>query len=90
MWYVEQITIKSSSKKHTALYKLHVKYTSPTGKVLQEKQVETEFTKWFSADGVFHPNPFRNWLASEVEVLRLAAKENEKRTGGLSSVVGTQ
>lgn len=41
-------------------------------------------------DGTFHPEPLREWLASEVEVLRLAAKETEKRTGGVSGLVGVE
>jgi hypothetical protein len=64
-----------------------VVYKSPTGKVLQDKRFEAPFTTWFSKDGVFHPEPFRRWLASEVDVLRLAAKENEKKTGGVAVAV---
>lgn len=62
-------------------------YKSHTGKVLQDKHIEAPFTAWFSADGVFHPEPFRHWVSSEIDVLRLAAKENEKKTGGVSVVV---
>lgn len=62
-------------------------YKAPSGKVLQDKRIEAPFTTWFSADGVFHPEPFRRWLATEIDVLRLAAKENEKKTGGASNVV---
>ncbi|CEJ57771.1 Putative Signal peptidase complex component [Penicillium brasilianum] len=80
----ETISISSSVQKHSVPYKLHVVYKSPTGKVLQDKKFEAPFTNWFSADGVFHPEPYRRWLASEVDVLRLAAKENEKKTGGAS------
>lgn len=85
---IKQITISSSTKKNSNPYKLHVQYKSAAGKVLQEKQFEAPFPNWFSADGVFHPEPFRRWLASEVDVLRLAAKENEKKTGGVSGLVG--
>lgn len=45
---------------------------------------------WFSADGTFHPEPLRRWLSTEIEVLRLAAKETERKTGGVGSVVGVQ
>lgn len=83
----KQITISSSVKKNTLPYKLHVVYKAPSGKVLQDKRIEAPFTTWFSADGVFHAEPFRRWLASEIDVLRLAAKENEKKTGGVSNVV---
>lgn len=82
-----QISISSSVVKNSVPYKLHVVYKSPTGKVLQDKRFEAPFTMWFSKDGVFHPEPFRRWLASEVDVLRLAAKENEKKTGGVAAVV---
>lgn len=75
-------------QKHSVPYKLHVVYKSPTGKVLQDKKFEAPFTNWFSADGAFHSEPYRRWLASEVDVLRLAAKENEKKTGGASAHVG--
>jgi hypothetical protein len=47
--------------------------------VLQDKQCEAPFTTWFSGEGVFHAEPFRRWLSSEIDVLRLAAKENEKK-----------
>ncbi|KAJ5183740.1 hypothetical protein N7492_001356 [Penicillium capsulatum] len=87
---IQQISISSSVKKNATPYKLHVKYKAPSGKVLQDKRFEAPFTRWFSAEGVFHPEPFRRWLADEVDVLRLAAKENEKKTGGVSSSVGDQ
>ncbi|KAJ6134538.1 hypothetical protein N7523_000860 [Penicillium sp. IBT 18751x] len=83
----ETISISSSVVKNSVPYKLHVVYKAPNGKVLQDKRFEAPFTTWFSQDGVFHPEPFRRWLASEVDVLRLAAKENEKKTGGVSTVV---
>ncbi|OOF96387.1 hypothetical protein ASPCADRAFT_167137 [Aspergillus carbonarius ITEM 5010] len=86
----ETISIRSSAKKHSSLYKLQIQYKSAQGKVLQEKEIETSFTRWFAADGTFHPEPLRNWLASEIEVLRLAAKETEKKTGGVASLVGVQ
>lgn len=70
---------------------MHIQYKSPnTNTVLEDKHLESSFTRWFSADGTFHPEPLREWLASEVEVLRLAAKETEKRTGGVSGLVGVE
>ncbi|PYI18854.1 putative signal peptidase complex component [Aspergillus japonicus CBS 114.51] len=86
----ETIVIRSSVKKHSPLYKLKVQYTSPAGKVIQEKEIETSFTKWFAADGTFHIQPLRDWLASEIEVLRLAANEIQKKTGGVASHVAVQ
>lgn len=63
-------------------------YKSAKGQVLEDKEIESSFTKWFSADGVFHQEPLRQWLAEEIGVLKLAAKETEKRTGGVSGLVG--
>lgn len=74
-----QITVRSSTKKHSPLYKINVKYTSPEGKVLQEKDIETSLTAWFSSDGVFHPEPFRQWLANEIDVLGLASREAARK-----------
>ncbi|KAL4890615.1 microsomal signal peptidase 25 kDa subunit-domain-containing protein [Aspergillus ambiguus] len=84
----ESISLRSSVKKHSPLYKLRVQYQSATGKTLQEKEIQAPFTTWFSGNGVFHPGPLRAWLASEIEVLRLAAKEVEKKTGGVGGLVG--
>ncbi|KAK1143208.1 signal peptidase complex subunit spc2 [Aspergillus melleus] len=75
----ETISIRSTNKKFSPLYKLHIQYTSPSNKVLQEKEIETSFTTWFAADGTFHPKPLQQWISSEIEVLQLAAKELEKR-----------
>lgn len=69
---------------------MHIQYKSPDNTVLEDKHLESSFTRWFSADGTFHPEPLREWLASEVEVLGLAAKETEKRTGGVSGLVGVE
>lgn len=74
-------------KKYSPLYKIHVCYTDTNGKVLQEKDAEAPFTTWFSGDGIFHVEPFRRWLASEIEILGLAAKENKEKTGGVSEAV---
>lgn len=82
-----QISIRSSTKKHSPLYNLRVQYKTPSGKALEDKVIETPFTTWFSADGTFHPESLREWLASEIEVLGLAAKETVKETGGASSPV---
>ncbi|KKK13391.1 hypothetical protein P175DRAFT_0448896 [Aspergillus ochraceoroseus IBT 24754] len=86
----ETISIRSSVKKHTPLYKLRIQYKSASNAVIEEKEIEAPFTVWFSKDGVFHPEPFRNWLAKEIGVLREAARETEKKTSGVASVVGVQ
>jgi hypothetical protein len=43
--------------------------------VLQEKKTETSFTRWFSGDGLFHPELFKRWLESEVDILGRTAAE---------------
>ncbi|KAL5336695.1 microsomal signal peptidase 25 kDa subunit-domain-containing protein [Aspergillus crustosus] len=86
----ETISIRSSAKKNTPLYKLHIQYKSASNSTLQDKEIEAPFTNWFSGDGTFFVEPFRKWLAKEVEVLRLAAQEVEKKTDGVASVVGVQ
>jgi hypothetical protein len=86
----EQVTMRSFTKKHTPIYKLKVKYMSSAGNALQEKEIEAPFTRWFSSDGVFHPEPFRRWLSSEIEVLSAAAQETAKKTGDVSSHVGIE
>ncbi|KAL6230409.1 hypothetical protein BDW75DRAFT_234427 [Aspergillus navahoensis] len=86
----ETISIRSSVKKHTPLYKLRIQYKSASNNLLEEKEIVSSFTAWFSADGTFHPEPLRRWLAKEINVLRLAAQETEKKTGGVASVVGVE
>lgn len=75
-------------KKYTPFYKITVLYKDAAGKVLQEKEMQATFMTWFAGNGVFHPEPFRRWLANEIEVLGLAAKKNEDKTGGASALVG--
>ena len=77
-------------KKHTPLYRLQIQYKSASNGVLEEKEIVSPFTAWFSADGTFHPEPLRKWLANEINVLRLAAQETRKKTGGVASVVGVE
>ncbi|KAL4872290.1 hypothetical protein BDV12DRAFT_153182 [Aspergillus spectabilis] len=86
----ETISIRSSVKKNTPLYKLHIQYKSASNSTLEDKEIEAPFTNWFAADGTFHAEPLRKWLAKEINVLRLAAQETEKKTGGMASVVGVQ
>lgn len=86
----ETISIRSSVKKHTPLYRLQIQYKSASNSVLEEKEIVSPFTAWFSADGTFHPEPLRKWLANEINVLRLAAQETRKKTGGVASVVGVE
>ncbi|KAL4902627.1 hypothetical protein BDW74DRAFT_61731 [Aspergillus multicolor] len=86
----ETISIRSSIKKNTPLYKLNIQYKSASDKILENKEIESPFTAWFSADGTFHPEPLRKWLAKEINVLRLTAQETEKKTGGMASVVGVE
>ncbi|KAL4977713.1 microsomal signal peptidase 25 kDa subunit-domain-containing protein [Aspergillus desertorum] len=84
------ISIRSSVKKHTPLYKLQIQYKSASNDILEKKEIVSPFTAWFSADGTFHPEPLRKWLANEINVLRLAAREAKKQTDGMASVVGVE
>ncbi|KAA8648482.1 hypothetical protein EYZ11_002001 [Aspergillus tanneri] len=86
----EMISIRSSTKKFSPLYKLSIQYKSSSNKVLQEKEIETSFTTWFAADGTFHPKPLQKWISGEIEVLRLAAKELEKKTGNVGDSTEVQ
>lgn len=65
-----------------------MQYKSAKGEILEDREIESSYTKWFSADGIFHQEPLRQWLAEEIGVLKLAAMETEKRTGGVSGLVG--
>ncbi|KAL1954690.1 hypothetical protein VTO42DRAFT_794 [Malbranchea cinnamomea] len=62
----EKVRLCSSSKKHSPVYTLRITHTSPTGKVLQEKIIESSFARWFSSDGTFQQDAFRLWLSSEL------------------------
>ena len=73
------ITVSSSTKKYSPLYKLQVVYKSPD-KTLDE-EFEGSFTSWFSADGVFHAEPFQKWLVGEVEVIGVAKGSNAAGQG---------
>ncbi|KAL4957382.1 microsomal signal peptidase 25 kDa subunit-domain-containing protein [Aspergillus filifer] len=84
----EVISIRSSVEKNSPIYTLNIQYKAASGAVLEEKEIEKPFTAWFSADGTFHPEPLRKWLAKEINVLNLAAQETEQEIGGVASVVG--
>lgn len=65
-------------KKYSPLYKIRVVYRDAGNKVLQEKEAEAPFTKWFDAKGTLHHEPLRAWLESQVDVLGAAAKQGGK------------
>ncbi|KLJ06507.1 hypothetical protein EMPG_10105 [Blastomyces silverae] len=66
----EKLHICSSTKKHSPLYTLRIRHTSNSGVVLQDATVSAPFSRWFSADGTFHPEPFKHWLNSEIKALK--------------------
>ncbi|KAK2739904.1 hypothetical protein FQN55_009077 [Onygenales sp. PD_40] len=66
----ETLQIFSSTKKNSPLYTLRIKHTSSSGSLLQDTSITAPFSNWFSADGMFHPEPFRQWLASEIGALK--------------------
>ncbi|KAL4969364.1 signal peptidase complex subunit 2 [Aspergillus stella-maris] len=84
----EVISISSDVERNSPIYTLNIQYKAVSGAILEEKEIEKPFTDWFSADGTFHPEPLRKWLAKEINILSLAAQETEVKTGGVASVVG--
>ncbi|KAG5290792.1 signal peptidase complex component [Histoplasma capsulatum G186AR] len=66
----EKLRICSSTKKHSPLYTLRIRHTSSSGAILQDATISAPFSRWFSADGTFHPEPFKHWLSSEVKALK--------------------
>ncbi|EER29731.1 hypothetical protein CPC735_074130 [Coccidioides posadasii C735 delta SOWgp] len=65
---IERLRICSSTKKHAPLYHLHIHHTSSLGNMPQEKTAVAPFTQWFSGDGTFHCEAFRQWLAAEIGI----------------------
>ncbi|WEW58422.1 signal peptidase complex subunit spc2 [Emydomyces testavorans] len=64
----ERLRLCSSAKKYSPLYNLRILRTSALGETLQEKNIAAPFTQWFSADGVFQREAFKQWLAGEIGV----------------------
>ncbi|EFR02144.1 hypothetical protein MGYG_05146 [Nannizzia gypsea CBS 118893] len=75
----ETLQISSHSKKLSSTYKLHFRHTSPSGQVVQEKTIEAPFSKWFSADGTLHFEPFSEWLKSEIKLVQLCSLEGPSK-----------
>lgn len=68
----EQLTLKSSSKKHSPIYKLHVKYEAPSGQVWEDKEIQGNFTDWFNVHGFIDQKAFKTWLAENISVIGMA------------------
>lgn len=76
---LRQLQILSLSKKLSSTYKLHFRHTSASGKVVQEKTIEAPFSKWFSADGTLHFEPFSEWLKNEIKLVQASSLESSSK-----------
>ncbi|KAF4552326.1 Microsomal signal peptidase 25 kDa subunit (SPC25)-like protein [Elsinoe fawcettii] len=85
LWFVEKdvvytgdakgqkITISSWTRKLDPNYRLKIRSGAQGSK---ETEVSAPFAKWFTADGVFVPQPFQQWLALNVPVIGEADPKN--------------
>ncbi|KAF2226586.1 microsomal signal peptidase 25 kDa subunit-domain-containing protein [Elsinoe ampelina] len=99
LWFVEKdiiytgdakgrkITISSWTRKLDPNYRLKIKSAATAGsKEWQESEVSAPFTNWFTADGVFVPQPFQQWLASSVSFVGEADPKNASAAKGSADV----
>jgi hypothetical protein len=75
------LTLRSSAKKHSPHYTLHIIYTAPSGKTWQDSTVTGSFTTWFNKYGYLDKKEFQEWLCSQIDVLRTMKEEVEKKEG---------
>ncbi|KIV91816.1 hypothetical protein PV10_06313, partial [Exophiala mesophila] len=73
----QKLTIKSSAKKHSSIYKLKITYEAPSGKKWEDKEVSTSFTEWFSIQGYLQKKEFQAWLTKNIDVLKVAQSEGK-------------
>ncbi|KEF63320.1 uncharacterized protein A1O9_01297 [Exophiala aquamarina CBS 119918] len=73
----QKLTLKSSSKKHSPIYKLKVTYEAPSGKKWEDKEVSGSFTQWFNTHGYLQTKELQAWLNGNIEVLSTAEKEGK-------------
>lgn len=69
--------MKSSSKKHSPIYKLKVRYESEAGK-WDDQEIEGKFTQWFNLHGYIQKKELRHWLANNIEVVGKADPESRR------------
>jgi hypothetical protein len=74
-----QLTLKSSSKKHSPTYNLKVTYEAPSGKKWEDKQVSGSFTQWFNTHGYLQTKELQAWLNKNIDVLSTAEKEGKTK-----------
>jgi hypothetical protein len=70
-----QISIASSTKKHSPMYSLTVRYASADSAdpfSARTLEIAAPFTRWFTAEGRFIAAPFQQWLASEIPAVAKA------------------
>lgn len=80
----KKFSIASRTDKFTPIYKLGV-WVEGEG----EKQVEAEFMRWFTEDGVFEAKPFQSWLAGSVPVIGEADPKNAGASAGETQQTGS-
>jgi signal peptidase complex subunit 2 len=70
-----QLSVSTKTKKHDPTYYITVT-TSNTSKPLE---LSIPFTTWFTEDGYFVPQPFQQWLATNVDVIGQADSKNASK-----------
>ncbi|EEQ34784.1 signal peptidase complex subunit spc2 [Microsporum canis] len=75
----ETLQISSLSKKFSPTYKLHVRHTSSSGNIVEEKTIEAPFARWFSADGTLQFEPFSEWLKREIKLVGASSLEGPSK-----------
>lgn len=80
-----QLTLSSSVKKHIPIYRLKVRYESPSGKKWEDKEVEGRFTQWFNDAGYLQHAELKKWLATNIEVIGSADPQSKKMAEEVTS-----
>ncbi|OAP54043.1 hypothetical protein AYL99_11803 [Fonsecaea erecta] len=76
----QQITLRSSAKKHSTEYKIKVTYSAQSiGKKWEDKEITGNYMQWFNIHGYLqHKTPLA-WLNVNIDVLRNAQEEMTKK-----------
>lgn len=61
-----RVSFTSNTEKHAPIYELQISYFAPKSKLEQKYTVTAPFMRWFTGDGHFEKEPFRQWVATEV------------------------
>lgn len=68
--------MSTRTEKHKPTYFVTARWKGRGSGEWKEKNVQAEFTRWFTRDGVFVAKPFQQWLASEIPVVGDADPNN--------------